>query len=171
MEWQELCLKNIAIEAASADLQNQIDQLKHEAKGLYEPHHPLHLLSLGYSLPTWALRDHFTGECPWTTMLGNPNASWGIWGTIILSEMQYFLFAIHSSPGGEGLHCLYDVTTDTEIAKNPCFLEMVAWGFISPCADSTGILNMKPPICGLLPCNTSPDLSEDVCCWNASKKK
>jgi pre-mRNA-splicing factor SPF27 len=52
MEWQELCLKNIAIEAASADLQNQIDQLKHEAKELYEPHDPLHPLSLGYSLPT-----------------------------------------------------------------------------------------------------------------------
>jgi hypothetical protein len=58
--------------------------------------------------------------------------------------MQYFLFAIHSSPGGEGLHCLYDVTTDTEVAKNPCLLEeMVALGFISPCADLTGILNMK----------------------------
>jgi len=35
MEWQELCQKNIAIQAACVDLQNQIDQLKLEAKELY----------------------------------------------------------------------------------------------------------------------------------------
>lgn len=35
MEWQELCQKNIAIEAACVDLQNHIDQLKLEAKELY----------------------------------------------------------------------------------------------------------------------------------------
>jgi len=34
MEWQELCQKNIAIQAACVDLQNQIDQLKLEAKEL-----------------------------------------------------------------------------------------------------------------------------------------
>lgn len=32
IEWQELCQKNIAIQAACVDLQNQIDQLKLEAK-------------------------------------------------------------------------------------------------------------------------------------------
>ncbi|XP_047043776.1 pre-mRNA-splicing factor SPF27 homolog [Lolium rigidum] len=32
VEWQELCQKNIAIQAACVDLQNQIDQLKLEAK-------------------------------------------------------------------------------------------------------------------------------------------
>ncbi|TVU22568.1 hypothetical protein EJB05_32278, partial [Eragrostis curvula] len=36
-EWQELCQKNIAIEAACAELQNQIDQLKLEAKELGMP--------------------------------------------------------------------------------------------------------------------------------------
>jgi len=35
IEWQELCQKNIAIQAACVDLQNQIDQLKLEAKELY----------------------------------------------------------------------------------------------------------------------------------------
>jgi pre-mRNA-splicing factor SPF27 len=35
MEWQELCQKNIAIQAACVDLQNQIDQVKLEAKELY----------------------------------------------------------------------------------------------------------------------------------------
>jgi hypothetical protein len=35
MEWQELCQKNIAIQAACVDLQNHIDQLKLEAKELY----------------------------------------------------------------------------------------------------------------------------------------
>ncbi|OEL34916.1 Pre-mRNA-splicing factor SPF27-like protein [Dichanthelium oligosanthes] len=35
MEWQELCQKNIAIQAACVDLQNQVDQLKLEAKELY----------------------------------------------------------------------------------------------------------------------------------------
>jgi len=37
MEWQELCQKNIAIQAACVDLQNQIDQLKLEAKELGMP--------------------------------------------------------------------------------------------------------------------------------------
>ncbi|KAK3159940.1 hypothetical protein QOZ80_1BG0053010 [Eleusine coracana subsp. coracana] len=37
IEWQELCQKNIAIEAACSDLQNQIDQLKLEAKELGMP--------------------------------------------------------------------------------------------------------------------------------------
>ena len=40
MEWQELCQKNIAIQAACVDLQNQIDQLKLEAKELYVPSLP-----------------------------------------------------------------------------------------------------------------------------------
>jgi hypothetical protein len=49
MEWQELCQKNIAIQAACVDLQNQIDQLKLEAKELYvhslppSPLLPLHV--------------------------------------------------------------------------------------------------------------------------------
>lgn len=37
MEWQELCQKNIAIQAACVDLQNHIDQLKLEAKELGMP--------------------------------------------------------------------------------------------------------------------------------------
>ncbi|CAO2180354.1 unnamed protein product [Urochloa humidicola] len=37
MEWQELCQKNTAIQAASVELQNQIDQLKLEAKELGMP--------------------------------------------------------------------------------------------------------------------------------------
>jgi pre-mRNA-splicing factor SPF27 len=36
VEWQELCQKNIAIQAACVDLQNQIDQLKLEAKEQYD---------------------------------------------------------------------------------------------------------------------------------------
>jgi pre-mRNA-splicing factor SPF27 len=36
-EWQELCQKNIAIQAACVDLQNQIDQLKLGAKELGMP--------------------------------------------------------------------------------------------------------------------------------------
>jgi hypothetical protein len=49
VEWQELCQKNIAIQAACVDLQNQIDQLKLEAKEQYDLP-PLPLLPLSPSL-------------------------------------------------------------------------------------------------------------------------
>jgi hypothetical protein len=54
VEWQELCQKNIAIQAACVDLQNQIDQLKLEAKERYNlPPLPSLLL------PLFASRDKF----------------------------------------------------------------------------------------------------------------
>lgn len=35
-QWKELCLKNIEIQSACSDLQNAIDQIKEEAKQLYD---------------------------------------------------------------------------------------------------------------------------------------
>lgn len=35
-QWRELCQKNIEIQAACADLQNHIDQIKLEAKERYD---------------------------------------------------------------------------------------------------------------------------------------
>jgi hypothetical protein len=66
MEWQELCQKNIAIEAACVDLQNHIDQLKLEAKELYVHSTP----PVSVTLCWWVVTEYFlTGECPWKTTL------------------------------------------------------------------------------------------------------